>query len=146
MSLEKKEIAVELRTVIDDQGEKELSIIKQTGKYMKNDEIEVITFSDNVKDFGEVGNLITIHSDRVNIKRSGSITMNQQFIKGKKTECLYRHPYGSFVIVIHTKSITHQKLQQNQDGKVIIEYEAQLSEQQKRHHLLTLIYTEEKKL
>ena len=35
MELKKKQVTIELRTVIDDQGEKELSLIKQKGNYQK---------------------------------------------------------------------------------------------------------------
>ncbi|MBO1002084.1 DUF1934 domain-containing protein [Pseudogracilibacillus auburnensis] len=143
MKLVKKNIQVELRTVIDDQGDKELSIIKQIGKYMKKDHIEVVTFIDKT-DFGEVNNLITIQPNKVNMKRSGHITMNQQFIEGKVTECYYRHPYGAFHLEVDTLSIQHQILQEDREGKVVIEYETKLNGQEKRYHHLTLIYGGEK--
>lgn len=139
MGLDKKNVKVELRTVIDDNGEKELSVIKQSGKYFKKNNLEVITYLDKT-DFGEVNNLITIQDDKINIKRSGKIKMNQQFIAGKITECLYRHPYGTFHFEIYTISITCETLEDGLDGKVIIEYEAKINGQQTRHHHLTLIY------
>lgn len=139
MGLEKQDIQLELRTVINDQGEKELSIIKQTGKYYKKDKLEVITYTDQTE-FGEVNNFITIQAEKVNIKRSGKITMNQRFVKGEITECLYRHPYGTFHFEINTASIQHEILQENNNGKVIINYDAKINGQQTRHHLLTLIY------
>lgn len=142
MGIVKKNIKVELRTVIDDQGEKELSIIKQKGKYGKKNNIEFITFND-VTDFGEVHNLITIQPNKVSIKRSGKITMNQQFIKGKITECLYRHPYGTFHFEINTATITHEQLSGDNQGKVVIEYDAKINGQQTREHHLTLTFMEE---
>jgi len=145
MNLKKKDVAVELRTVIDDDGEKELSIVKQIGTYVKRGQIEVIVFNENSTDFGKVNNLITIQPDKINIKRSGSIKMNQQFLEGKKTECLYRYPYGSFFMEITTMSISHQPLQNDRKGEVTIQYEAKLNDEQKRYHHLTLTYMEERK-
>jgi|SRR5690625_4082892 len=139
MGLIKKKIHVELRTVIDDDGEKELSIIKQNGEYVTKGKLEVVTFTDK-SDVGEVNNFITIQAKKVNIKRTGNISMNQQFIEGKKTECLYRHPYGSFHLEINTLSITHEKLRNNKDGRVIIEYDMKINGEQSRYHHLTLTY------
>lgn len=144
MKLVKKDIAIELRTVIDDQGEKELSIIKQVGIYVKKENIEVISFIEKTNEFGDVENLITIRPNKINIKRSGKVSMNQQFIKGKETECLYRHPYGAFLLEIMTKSITHQSLADDQEGKVIIQYDVKVNEEESRNHHLTLTYTEAK--
>ena len=146
MELIKKQVFIELRTVIDDQGEKELSIIKHTGNYRRKGDIEIITFVDEMTDVGKVDHFITIQSGKINIKRSGSIGMNQQFIAGRKTESLYRHPYGSFHMEIFTESIEHQSLKGEREGCVTIEYEALLNGQQTRHHHLTLIYTEEKQV
>src|SRR5690625_1833168 len=145
MKLDKKDIAVELRTVIDDQGEKELSIIKQMGKYTRKKALEVISFAENTQDFGIINNFITVQPRKVNIKRSGSIKMYHQFMENKRSECVYRHPYGSFFMEIYTKSIFHQQIKIKQQGKVIIEYDAKLNDQQTRHHHLTLTYMEAKR-
>lgn len=142
MELIKKHIAIEIRTVIDDEGEKELTISKQKGNYIKKGSTEVITFTEKTKDFGEVKSILTIQPNKVNLKRSGSVTMNQQFIEGQISECLYRHPYGAFHMEIQTHSI--KKEQKNGDKKIIIMYELKLNGEQTRHHHLTLTYTEEK--
>lgn len=142
MKLIKKNVAIEIRTVIEDQGEKELTISKQKGSYIKKGHTEVITFMEKTKDFGEVKSLITIQPDKVNLKRSGNITMNQQFVEGEKSECLYRHPYGAFRMEIQTESITRE-IKRN-DKKVIIVYQLELDDGHIRHHHLTLTYTEEK--
>ena len=84
MKLVRKNISIELRTVIEDQGEKELSIIKQTGTYVKKENIEVISFIEKANELGNVENLITIRPNKINIKRSGKVEMNQQFIKENK--------------------------------------------------------------
>lgn len=144
MKTNQKKVLIELRTVIDDQGEKELSIIKQKGNYYKKDDMEVITFVDEMTDVGRIEHFITIRTGKVNIKRSGSIMMNQQFIPSRKTDSIYRHPYGSFHMEIFTKLIRHQQLSAEREGSVEIEYDATLNGEQVRKHHLMLIYTEEK--
>jgi|SRR5690625_1891463 len=141
MTLIKKNVTIEIRTVIDDEGEKELTISKQRGNYIKKGKTEVISFIEKVKDFGSVKSLITIQPDKINLKRSGIITMNQQFVEGKTSECLYRHPYGAFRMEIQTESIKRE--QSGEDKKVIIVYNAEFDGGQLRHHHLTLTYTEE---
>lgn len=143
MTLIKKAVSVELRTVIDDQGDKELSIIKQKGDYIKKNNIEVITFEDEVTDIGKIKNLITIQPGKVNIKRTGSISMNQQFLQNRITECLYRHPYGKFHLEVNTLSMNSQPLVTGGVGQVVIEYEGKLNGEHTRHHHLTLTYLEE---
>ncbi|HLS65557.1 MAG TPA: DUF1934 domain-containing protein [Pseudogracilibacillus sp.] len=145
MSLHKKRVNVELRTVIDDEGRKELSIIKQQGTYMANERVEVITFKEETEDFGPIKNIITIYPNKVTIKRTGLIRMVQQFVVGEKYECLYRHPYGSFLMEIDTKSIEHKQLRRTDGiGTVCIEYDARMDRNTTRYHHLTLTYTEEK--
>src|SRR5699024_255796 len=140
MKVEKKKLPIELRTGIDDRGEKELSIVKQIGQYAQRGNIEVLTFMEGSNEFGNVNNRITIRPGKVNIKRSGSIVMNQQFMEGKQTECLYRHPYGSFFLEIDTKSIVHRPLSNNREGKGVIVYEVRLDKEETRRHHLTLTY------
>lgn len=143
MALIRKRIAVELRTVIDDNGEKELSIIKQKGKYFKKNDVEVITFVDVMEDVGEIKNMISIQPGKVNIKRSGIVNMNQQFLPNKITECLYMHPYGNFHLEINTLSMEQMALGESGAGQTVIEYEGKLNGEHTRHHHLTLTYVEE---
>lgn len=142
MGLIKKHVAIEIRTVIDAQGEKELTISKQKGNYMKKGLTEVISFTEKTKDFGEVKSLLTIQPNKINLKRSGSITMNQQFMEGKTSECLYRHPYGAFHMEIRTNKILRE--QYSRERKIIIMYEMNMNGEPTRHYHLTLTYTEEK--
>ncbi len=144
MKLMKKQVAVTLRTLIDDEGEKELSVVKQQGIYYRKKDLEVITFTEQHGETGEVRNIISIHPDMVTVKRSGAITMNQQFKEKKKSECLYRHPYGRFYLELYTKKIEMKPMTKGQDGEVNVEYDAYIDGQSPRHHHLTLTYMEEK--
>src|SRR5699024_9155528 len=108
MDVIKKDVSIKLHTIIDDQGEKEMSIIQQKGLYYRKGELEVLTFTDKVEGIGEIRNHITITPDKVTVKRSGAVSMNQQFVEGKKSECLYRHPYGMFHMELYTEHISSE--------------------------------------
>lgn len=144
MKLMKKQVAISLRTMIDDEGEKEMSVVKQQGTYYQKDELEVITFTEQHADTGEVRNVISIHPDMVTVKRSGVISMNQKFKEQKKSECLYRHPYGRLHLELYTKKIKTKPMIKGQGGEVYVEYDAYIDGQSPRHHYLTLTYVEEK--
>lgn len=143
MTVKRKRVSIELRTVIDDQGEKELSIIKQRGIYFKKGSIEVIKYIDVMDDLGEVNNLITIQAGKVNIKRSGAINMNQQFLLERVTECLYHYPFGRLHLEITTKTMQQRQLMDSGFGQTIIEYDGKLNGELTRQHHLTLTYMEE---
>ena len=135
-------VAVEMRSVIEEQGEKELIVDKHTASYTKRDQIEVIRFTDDKTDFGKVDHMITIHPDKVNVSRTGSVRMNQKFVEGALSECLYRHPYGAFRIEYYTESLTMKRSEQATEINII--YDSEMEEGHKRRHHLTLTYTEEK--
>src|SRR5690625_4248644 len=136
---------IELRSVIDDSGEKELHIVKQLGHYFQKGRIEVLTYVEEVEGSGDINNFITITPDKVNINRSGAFTVNRQFLLHKKTECLYQHPHGNIHMTIKTRSITHRSILESEKGQLVITYEAILNGQVKRDHHLTLTYYEEEK-
>lgn len=141
--MEEKIIKVELRTVIDRDGDKEMSIVKQKGEYMRKASIEIITFTENHEDIGEVRNYITVQEDKVTIKRSGAVTMNQQFKEGERDECLYRHPHGSLHLDTLTKTLTKRRLAGDAPGEVIIVYDTIVNGIESQAHHLTLTYMEE---
>lgn len=141
--MEEKIVEVELRTVIDRDGEKEMSIVKQTGEYMRKNSIEIITFTENREDIGNIRNYITVQEDKVTIKRSGAVSMNQHFEVGKRKESLYRHPYGSLHFDITTRSLEKSRLAGDAPGEVIIIYDAIINGIEEQNHHLTLTYTGE---
>lgn len=144
--MEEKVIDVELRTVIDRNGDKEMSIIKQPAEYMRKHSIEIITFTEKREDIGSIRNYITIQDERVTIKRSGAISINQQFEVGKRSESLYRHPYGSLHFDIRTKTLHIKRLSEGEPGEIVITYDATINGIEEQAHHLTLTYTEENQL
>lgn len=143
MSVNHKSINVELRTVIEGDGEKELMIVKQKGKYFKRSNLEVLTYIERTDGEDNINNMISIHPDKINIKRTGAISMNQVFLKGRVTESLYKHPHGNIHMEIDTVSMSYESMEKTGRGQVIIAYQAMLNGTDKRNHYLTLTFMEE---
>jgi uncharacterized beta-barrel protein YwiB (DUF1934 family) len=138
----KKRVQIELKTVVDDEGEQEHSVIKETGDYYQKGSVRVVMFTDRTDDVGDIKTTIQIHPGKVTVKRSGAISMYQQFIEGEKSVCVYRHPYGMFPFDIHTHSIKETHMDERLAGELVITYDA-ITEETIRKHQVTLTYTEE---
>lgn len=139
MGLIKKDVQIELRTVIDDQGHKEMSIVKQTGKYTATEDREVLVFKEQTE-VGDIRNFITLQDGKFTLKRSGAVSMNQRLIQGQETVCIYRHPYGNILMDAKTIAMSYVRLTDYTPGVMNIEYEVTLNGEQTRMHHLTLTY------
>lgn len=131
-------VTIHLQMVIEDNGQKETSTSTYSGNYYRNNNMDVISYEEKTEDNHRIKSLITIQPEKVNIKRSGDISMNQQFRSKKVTENVYTHPYGNIHMETFTKSIFYQELDDKQDGKLKLEYQVKLNGQQERYHTLTL--------
>src|SRR5690625_7932540 len=79
---------------------------------------------------------------KVNIKRSGTIAMNQQFRVDQITETHYEHPHGAFHMETYTEKVIYESLETNRKGRLAIDYKVKLNGMNERKHLLELIYKE----
>lgn len=138
-----KQVMIELHTTIDDNGQMEYNTIRQTGNFYKKKQMDVLTFEEVTDDKTTIRNFITIQPDKVTIKRSGDVAMNQQFRTQSTTENVFRHPYGTMHMETFTESITQQSLEQEQPGHLKMAYTVKLNGEEERSHLLTLTYNEE---
>lgn len=138
-----KEVFIELCTIIDDDGEKEHNMVRQRGKLYEKNQMAVLTFEEQTEEKAWIKNFITIQPDKVTIKRTGNVMMNQQFHMQRATESVFKHPYGTMHMETFTSSITHQPLRTDQNGQLKIAYSVKLNGKEKRDHYLTLTYNEE---
>jgi len=133
-------VAIELRTVIEDDGEKEYSTAKHKGELRRAGQTEVLTFEEDLEG-GMIRNLVTIKPDSVSIKRTGLVSMHQKFHLHAITESAFQHPHGS----MHMETKTHSLLFQSHhnQGELEIAYSVILNGQMERNHTLILQYQEE---
>ncbi|OZU88476.1 hypothetical protein CIL03_12585 [Virgibacillus indicus] len=138
-----KSVTIELRTTIDDNGQMEYNTIKQQGNFYKRNELDVLTYEEKVDGQGAIKNLITIQPDRVSIKRSGNVTMNQKFRSNHTTENVFQHPHGNIHMETFTNSIRYKIADHNVEGELNIFYTVKLNGQEERKHELVLTYKED---
>src|SRR5690625_2992121 len=103
-----KQVMIELQRTIHDNGQMEYNTIRQTGNFYKKKQIDVLTCEEVTDDKTTIRNFITIQPDKVTIKRSCDVAMNQQFRTQSTTENVFRHQYGTMHMETVTEYITKQ--------------------------------------
>ena len=131
----KEKIKLKIRASIDGEWTEQ----EVVALYSTNGTIDVFIYEENMEQFGEVRHFITVQAGKVNIKRSGGVTMNQQFLVGRKTESVYHHPYGNFHLEMDTKRINIEP------GRVVLEYMSVINGTEKQEHHLEMMYVKENK-
>src|SRR5690625_5033308 len=137
-----KRVSIQLHTSIEDRGNIESNHVKQTGQYFNRHHMDVLIYEEELEEGAIIKNLVTIQTDKVNIKRSGIIAMNQQFLVDQMTETHYEHPHGAFHMETFTNSVTYEPLATNNQGRLAIDYTVKLNGMDERKHLLELTYEE----
>lgn len=137
-----KQVMIKLDTSIDDNGNIENNHVKQTGQLFNRNDIDVLIYEEELEEGAIIKNLVTIQAEKVNIKRSGIITMNQQFLVDQITESNYEHPHGTFHMETFTHSITYESIKTHEQGRLMIDYTVKLNGMDERKHILELIYKE----
>lgn len=135
-------VDIQLKTTIRDDEQKETIENKYKGRYFNKGTTDVLLYEEKTEDNETIKNFVTIQPDRVNIKRSGAITMNQQFVSKQITECYFSHPHGRIHMETFTNEINLHPPKESV-GEVSIAYTVKLNGQEKRQHELTLAYRKE---
>ncbi|GAB3789274.1 hypothetical protein GCM10028868_00310 [Virgibacillus kimchii] len=138
-----KKVRVILRTTITDQGETEENKLIHSGYFYRNHTFDVVKFDEQPEAGGTVHNMITMQQQKVTIKRTGAVSMNQKFQENKITENVYHHPHGTIHMETFTDSIRYQPLGEAGEGKLNISYQVKLNGLNNRKHELTLTLKEE---
>lgn len=139
----KNQVFIHLKTVINDTGELEENEVKAAGSFYQRNNLDVLTYKEELEKAGEVNTLITIQPERVTIKRTGAVSMHQQFQKEKLTENVYQHPHGNIHMETFTNGILYRAPGEKQPGLLQLEYTMKLNGQNERRHTLELLFTEE---
>jgi len=138
-----KNVKLHLKTTIDDKGDIETHNVITSGLFSYRQSMDVLTFSETTNEEKTIKNLLTISPYKVSLKRSGAVSMHQQFIIHETHECMYKHPYGFMYMETYTNSISYQTLRSNDFGRLLIDYTVSLNQQANREHQLLLTFYEE---
>ncbi|SHM63167.1 DUF1934 domain-containing protein [Gracilibacillus kekensis] len=139
----KTQVAIKMTMEILDAGKQDVTIVEEKGQLLEKANTTVLKFSEENENKERTDSLITIHSDRVSVKRSGAVSMLQKFDEKRITENVYRHQFGTIHMQTETEQVTYQPPQANEDGKLFISYSTSLNNDKPRRHLLTILVKKE---
>lgn len=143
MNAEPTAIAIELQTIIDNDGQLEYNTVKQSGALYQKGNQDILTFKETADDGTSIKNLITIHMNKVSIKRSGVVSMHQQFQVNQKTENVFKHPHGNIHMETFTDKMDYQAFSNQEDGLLTLDYSVKLNGQEARNQQLKLTINKE---
>ncbi|MCD5324021.1 MULTISPECIES: DUF1934 domain-containing protein [Pontibacillus] len=143
MAEDRTPIRVRLETEIKDEDQKQNIVVDEPGDYVQKGNAHIIRFTEKTEDETKVDNLVTIHPDKVIIRRTGPVRMNQVFREKQSTESVYHHQYGKFHLQTTTKTISFQESNDVLKGMLKINYDLEVNGQQKQRHRLSLRFKEE---
>lgn len=130
-------VNIELKTTIKDNGTVEKTTVKENGTIHTKGNRHVVFFEEKTEEQKLIKNMIAIQSDKVSIRRSGLVKMNQLFRAGERSENIYEHPHGRIHMDTLTEMINYQPFD-GEIGKLTIDYTVKLNGQNSRQHQLTL--------
>ncbi|WP_027965167.1 DUF1934 domain-containing protein [Halalkalibacillus halophilus] len=148
MTLQDKMINVEIQVgtgITDPNGVDESISRKEKGSYLRKGNLHLLKYNEEIEGFGEIITTFIIQDNKITLKREGAVKMHQVFRIGKSTECVYRHPHGQFRMETTTHQMKYLKGQENKSGKLFVEYDVSLNEDEPRLHQLELEFYEEEK-
>ncbi|SDM52067.1 DUF1934 domain-containing protein [Sediminibacillus halophilus] len=138
MPADKTAVDIKLTTEIFDLGQKDVTVVEETGSYIRKGNTAVLTFTEHQEQGEDIQALITIQPEKVSVKRTGAVHMHQVFRKKQKTENVYRHEFGTMHMETHTDQILFKALQEGKHGELFISYTTKMNGEGKRRHRLTL--------
>ncbi|WP_080872312.1 DUF1934 domain-containing protein [Oceanobacillus timonensis] len=141
MSQQSEPVNIKLETSIYDvdSGEQETQEQSFTGEWTKKGNIDVLKYEEMMEEAGTIQNVVMIRPERVSIKRTGAIRMNQQFQSGQKTENIYQHMHGNMHMETYSESITFQE--DTMPRVLEIKYTMIINGQMERKHKLRLQFS-----
>jgi len=142
MKTDKIPVHIKLRIIIEDDGEKEMSMLRHSGVLRRAPHADVLTFEEDTE-AGKVRTMVTIRPGTAIIKRTGAVSMHQKFEAGSITENAYQHPHGMLHMETNTDRLLYESQQTPQSGTLAIDYTVKLNGQAERSHELILHYQEE---
>lgn len=136
------DIQLMLQTTIVDGDSKEKTVVEEPGKIYMKEHGDMITYEEKVNgdQQAKTKNMITIQPNKVLIRRSGTVKMNQLFHQGKRSESVFHHPHGNIHMETYTNSIDYQPCDETRAGRLAIDYTVKLNGQEARHHFLKLTF------
>lgn len=144
MQQNSERVNITLKTMIYDVDSEEQETQEQSfaGEWTKKGNIDVLRYEEVIEEAGTIQNMITIRPERVSIRRTGAIQMNQQFQLGQKTENIYQHMHGNIHMETFAESISFTE--DTMPRVLEMYYTMKLNGQLERKHQLRLQFSRRK--
>jgi len=141
------DIKIKLQTTIIDGDSKEKTVVEEPGKFYIKEHGDMITYEEKMNGDKQAitKSMITIQPDKVLIRRSGTVKMNQLFHQDKRSESVFHHPHGKIHMETYTNSIDYQPCTETRTGRLVIDYTVKLNGQEARQHFLKLTFENKNK-
>ncbi|MDV2583140.1 DUF1934 domain-containing protein [Alkalibacillus haloalkaliphilus] len=127
----------------DPNGTEEVISRQEKGSYIQRGSLHLIKYKEEMEEVGVVHTTVIITGEKITLKREGPVKMHQVFRIGANTESIYRHPYGQFRMETRTNRMEYYKGEGNRSGKIFIQYDVVLNEDEPREHTLEMKFKEE---
>ncbi|TLS36681.1 DUF1934 domain-containing protein [Pseudalkalibacillus caeni] len=130
------QVNLELDTVIGHGRDKEKTNLKTSGSVFQKSNATYIKYDEHLE-AGKVSNVVKITGTQVTVIRRGAVSMRQTFEQGKTTESVYQSPFGALQMEAKTTQVSFEWDEQNRSGKLSLDYQLSLQQEQPRHHQMT---------
>lgn len=139
MTTGKTRISIFLETTITDADDTQRETVKTTGEMIGRGMKRLIRFKETQDDNETIDTVMTLSEDKVTLKRTGNVTMSQQFIESKKTESHYQHPLIRFRMETYTDRINYHYKESAADLELKMDYRTVIDGEDERTHTLKLL-------
>ncbi len=123
----KKDVLIEIKSLIESQGENESLEITTRGKLLKKDDSLFITYKETDQTgFDGCGVLIRVDGEeKASVTRNGDAPSHLIIEKGKRNVCAYNTPFTTATLGISGARI--EKKEENEEIQLFISYELDLN-------------------
>lgn len=102
----KKEVTVELLGIQDREGEEERVETRTQGTYCFRGNSHYISYEEEMAELPQkVKTLLHIGSGSFSMTKRGAVQVKIELIPGRRTQCMYRTPFGTIPMEIETKCV-----------------------------------------
>lgn len=123
-------VAVSMKTEITGGEAEQVITTAGDGRIFRKDSGLFLQFKEQSEEVGSVNQVVKLDdSQSVTIIRQGEVSMKQLFLQGKKTEGVYRSPYGIMLMTTETKNIHIAIDEQEVKGTIQLSYQLYMQDE-----------------
>lgn len=123
-------VSVDMKTQITGGEQEQVIAITAEGRIFQKDLGVYIQFKEQSEEVGAVNQVVKIEDEQsITIIRQGAVSMKQLFLQGKKTEGVYRSPFGPMLMNTETNYIKVNIDEQKVEGTIQLSYQLHMQDE-----------------